>query len=172
MYFKALPKIAYPWQDKKGTFRAVQTPDIFRRVQLDKFFKNRQILVEFWVPDGDQPEHVAYNYYGSMQYHWLVLLANNIVDTKREWPLSHRDLVSYVDDKYGAGNATSTHHYVDSVKTELIVDWDAGKLEGGSIKEVTNFDYENDINDKKKQITLLDKKYLKDIVTQYKKLVR
>ena len=172
MYFKQMPKIKYPWEDKNGKFHGAVVPDIFRRVQLDKFFKNRQILVEFWVPDGDQPEHVAYNYYGSMQYHWLVLLANNIVDTKREWPLSHRDLVSYVDDKYGAGNATSTHHYVDSVKTELIVDWDAGKLASGEIKAVTNFNYENDKNDNKRQIFLLDRRFLKDIVTQYKKLVK
>ena len=37
---------------------------------------------------------------------------------------------------------------------------------------VTNNDYEEEINNNKRQIFLLDKIFLKDIVAQYKKLVR
>ena len=61
---------------------------------------------------------------------------------------------------------------MDSTREDIIVDWDAGKLASGEIKAVTNFTYENDKNDNKRQIFLLDRRFLKDIVTQYKKLVK
>ncbi len=172
MYFSTLPKIKYPWQDKDGKFHGIIVPDIFRRVHLDKFFKNRQLLVEIFLDDSDTPESVAHDYYGSVNYHWIVLLSNNIVDVNREWPLSYENLTKYVKDKYGANNSTDIHHYVDSVKTDLIVDWDAAKLANGDIKAISNMQYEEDLNDKKRQIFLLDKKYTKDLVAQYKKLVK
>ena len=169
MYFKALPRMVYPWKDNEGEFRGAVVPDIFRRVQLDKFFKNRQLLLSEWVEDGDMPEHVAHKYYCSVEYHWIVLLSNNITDVRKEWPLSHRSFIDYVEDKYGTGNASAVHHYIDNT-TKLIVDWDQAKLNAGTISGVSNYDYETEVNDTKRQITLLDKKFLKDIVTQYKKL--
>jgi len=172
MYFKALPKIKYPWKDNTGKFHGAVVPDIFRRIQLDKFFSNRLALVEYFIGDVDTPESVAYDYYGSTKYHWLVLLANNIIDVDREWPLSDRNLSSYIADKYGANNSQDVHHYVDSTNTNIIVDWDAVKLANGTIKEITNYTYEADKNELKRQVFLLDKRYLKDIVAQYKKLVK
>ena len=100
-----------------------------------------------------------------------VLLSNNITDVRKEWPLSHRSLVDYVEGKYGTGNASAVHHYIDNT-TKLIVDWDQAKLNAGTISGVSNYDYETEVNDTKRQITLLNKKFLKDIVTQYKKLVK
>ena len=172
MYFKALPKIKYPWKDNTGLIKGAIVPDIFRRIQLDKFFSNRTTLQEFFIGDNDTPESVAYDYYGSTKYHWIVLIANNIIDVDREWPLSDRNLSSYIDDKYGLSNSQNVHHYTDSTHTNIIVDWDAAKLANGTIKEITNYTYEYDKNETKRQIFLLDKRYLKDIVAQYKKLVK
>ena len=45
-------------------------------------------------------------------------------------------------------------------------------MASGDYQAVTNLQYEEDINDKKRQIFLLDKMYLKDIIQQYKKLVK
>ena len=172
MFFKALPKIFYPWKASDGVPHRAVTPDIFRRVQVDKFFKNRLNLVAIYLDDLDTPESVAYKYYGSTKYHWIVLLSNNIIDVEREWPLSNSNLEGYIKDKYGANNGTSVHHYVDSTHDHITVDWDATRLANGEIKAVTNNDYEEEINNNKRQIFLLDKIFLKDIVAQYKKLVR
>tara|TARA_X000001036_G_C20444634_1_gene710706 strand:+ start:249 stop:767 length:519 start_codon:yes stop_codon:yes gene_type:complete len=172
MYFKQMPKIKYPWEDKNGKFHGAVVPDIFRRVQLDKFFKNRTLLIEIFLDDKDTPESVAHDYYGSVNYHWIVLLSNDIIDVNREWPLSTEALGNYVKDKYGADNSSDVHHYVDSTHEELIVDWDAAKLASGTIKAITNYNYESERNDKKRQIFLLNKRYVKDLVSQYKKLVK
>lgn len=171
MYFKTVPKIRYPWTDDKGNIRTAIMPDIFRRVQLDKFFENRMLLNDYFITDGETPEIVAHKIYGNVEYHWVVLIANNIVDVEREWPLASRDLVKYVKDKYGENNSSDVHHYVDSTNKDLIVDWDAGKLASSEITEITNYNYELDKNEKKRQIFLLDKRYLRDLIQQYKNLV-
>ncbi len=172
MYFRALPRFRYPWTDKEGKEHGALVPDIFRRVQLDKIFKNRNLLNAIFVGEHDTPESIAHQYYGNVNYHWVILMANDIVDVNREWPLSNRNLVSYVKDKYGENNSADVHHYVSSTDSELIVDWDAVKVANGTILAVTNYDYEDELNDKKRQKFLLDKRYLKDIVSQYKKLVK
>ena len=46
MYFKALPKLIYSYKDKDKNQIFTTVPDIFRRVQLDRFFKNRNTLVD------------------------------------------------------------------------------------------------------------------------------
>lgn len=172
MYFKTLPKMGYPWKDKNKKQHSALTPDIFRRVHIDKYFKNRNNLLSLYVQDNETPEILAHNYYGNSKYHWIILLANNIVDIRKEWPMGSRDLTAYIDQKYGINNGSSVHHYVEAVDDTIIVDWDQTRLSNAEIKAVTNREYEEDRNERKRQIFLLDKAFLKDIVTQYKKLVK
>ena len=125
-----------------------------------------------YINDGETPEIVAEKFYGSVRYHWLVIIANSIVDVKREWPLSQRALVAYVDDKYGLNNRTDVHHYVMKEDTSVVVDWDSVLVASGDYLAVTNLEHETDLNDKKRQILLLDKIFLKDITAQYLRLVK
>lgn len=172
MYFESLPKLYYPYKDKNKKQVQKVVPDIFRRVHLDKYFENRLNLLDFYLNDGETPESVAYEYYGSVKYHWIVLLCNNIVDVKREWPLSQADVVRYAKDKYGENNISDVHHYVMKDHKDIIVDWDAVKVANGDYLAVTNIDYETELNDDKRQIYLLDKRFVSDIIQQYKKLVK
>jgi len=167
MYFKALPKMFYPYGNTKTL-----VPDIFRRVHLDKYFQNRLHLQEYYINDHESPEIVADKFYGSSKYHWLVIIANNIVDVKREWPLSNNSLVAYCDEKYGEGNRTAVHHYVMTEDKTVIVDWDATLVANGSYQAVTNLEYETGLNDAKRQILLLHKQFLRDITAQYLRLVK
>lgn len=167
MYFKALPKIYYPYGDTQTI-----VPDIFRRVHLDKYFQNRLHLQSYYINDHESPEIVSDKFYGSGKYHWLVIIANNIVDVKREWPLSSNSLIAYCDDKYGEGNRTDVHHYVMTEDRTVIVDWDASKVTSGDYESVTNLEYETDLNDSKRQIFLLHKQFLRDITAQYLRLVK
>lgn len=157
----------YPY---KGTKTIV--PDIFRRVHLDKYFQNKLNLISHWIGDGETPEIIAKQYYGSTKYHWLVLVANNIVDIHRDWPLSTRSLNAYVEDKYGTGNGTDVHHYMLAEDHDVIVDWDSVLVANGTYLAVTNLEYETDLNIKKSQIHLLNKIFLKDITQQYIRLVK
>ena len=167
MYFKALPKMYYPYS---GTQTIV--PDIFRRVHLDKFFQNKLTLQSYYINDGETPEMVADKFYGSSKYHWLVIICNSIADVQREWPISQRALVIYVNEKYGSDNRADVHHYVMAEDTDVVVDWDTVKVASGDYKAVTNMDYESELNDKKRQIHLLRNEFLRDITAQYFRLVK
>ena len=52
MYFKALPKMYYPYKAGTDTRHTIVT-DIFRRVHLDKYFQNRLALTEIYLNDGE-----------------------------------------------------------------------------------------------------------------------
>ena len=171
MYFKEFPKRLYPYTINDELKQTAVT-DIFRRVIINKFFNNAALMKKFYVTDGDTPEIVADKIYGNVLYHWVVLLSNNIVDVHKEWPLSQEDLVLYCNDKYGANNRTSTHHYVLASDNTVIVDWDATKVNNGTYKEVTNFEYEENLNEEKRQILVLGSEYIFSMKSQFKKLIK
>ena len=100
------------------------------------------------------------------------MLINNIVDVNKEWPLSQEDLVTYCEDKYGANNIKDTHHYVLVSDNTVIVDWDATKVSNGTYKEVTNFEYEENLNEEKRQILVLGSEYIFSMKSQFKKLIK
>lgn len=168
MYFDSLPKIAYPYNKQK---KQTILPDIFRRAILDKFFKNRAILERYYVKDFETPEILAHKLYGRSDYHWILLLANDIIDVQREWPISQEELVTYVNDKYGANNSSSIHHWVLKEDKSVIVDWDAQQELDAKIESVTNLDYETDLNEQKRQIIIPPAEEIEKIVETYKRLV-
>jgi len=168
MYFKSVPKIVYPFGDEN-----FYVTDIHRRVGVFPLGKkNRAFSFAYFVQDGEKPEHIAHNYYGSSKYHWVILLYNDIVNVTEEWPIHSNDLFEFCESKYGTGNATDVHHYKLRGEEEIIVDYDPGKYATGEILDVTNYQYEEELNDKKRQIFLLKKDYLREFVSQYKSLIQ
>tara|TARA_B100001778_G_C18543055_1_gene609260 strand:+ start:389 stop:895 length:507 start_codon:yes stop_codon:yes gene_type:complete len=166
-YFKTFPKLFYP----TGKTKTV-VPDIFRRVHMDKFFANRTNLTGYFISDGQTPELVSQDVYGSTQYHWIVLLANDIIDVQREWPKSQEELTLYVKDKYGANNSSDIHHYVLTADKSIVVDWDAAKASDGTYTALTNLQYEEEVNDKKRQIKVLNPLFLSAVSKQFNRLMK
>lgn len=173
MFFKSMPTIRYNI-DNKPKF----VTDIFRRIIFTKFQNSKLALQEYYVQEGETPEIVSYNFYGTSYYHWLVLMCNNIVDVQNEWPRPTNSLFEYVESKYGENNASDTHHYIlkrdvngNEVEKEIIVDYDAASLASGDIEEVTNYNYELQQNDDKRQIFLLLPTYVGEAVSTYKRLM-
>lgn len=167
MYFKSIPNLFYPTGKTQTLVK-----DIFRRVHLDKYFLNRTNLTGYYITDGLTPELVSQDVYGSTSYHWLILLANNITNVQTEWPKSQEELTLYVKDKYGANNSSDIHHYVLTADKTIVVDWDATKAVDGTYTALTNLQYEEEVNDKKRQIYVLNPIHLGSITRQYKKLIK
>ena len=166
-YFKPFPKLFYP----TGKTKTV-VPDIFRRVHMDKFFANRTNLTGYFISDGQTPELVSQDVYGSTQYHWIVVLSNDIIDVQREWPKSQEELTLYVKDKYGANNSSDIHHYVLTADKSIVVDWDAAKASDGTYTALTNLQYEEEVNDKKRQIKVLNPLFLSAVSKQFNRLMK
>jgi len=99
-FFENFPSIAYTL-DSGETEQVVK--DIFKRAILSKEFQNNNSYFETYeVLGGETPEQLSFRFYGTSELHWLILLTNNIVDPRFEWPLSQDNLVKQTQAKYGS----------------------------------------------------------------------
>jgi hypothetical protein len=162
-YFSKFPLTTYNMNGDGITFDGVR--DIIHRVQfLDVVLNNTVIMLPYVVKDAETPEIIAAKLYGSPNYHWVVLFANKIFNLWTEWPLSYDQFIAYLTEKYGSPDiAQSTIHHYEDVNGNII-DQDSynATLSEGSIS-VSVIDFENATNDAKKNIILVDPKYLFNI---------
>ncbi|MEA2044038.1 MAG: baseplate wedge protein 53 [Thermoproteota archaeon] len=147
--------------------------DMFRRVIPHKnIIDNYAVLTTHDVKDQDTPETLAYELYGDSEYHWVILIINNIVNMRKDWPLRSREFGDFVSIKYPApGQPDMIHHYED--EDGYVVDAPtAAELASGTNKlSITNFTYEERINEAKGKIKILKLEYLKLFVDNFKTLV-
>ena len=101
MYFQHLPKDFYTLDANTNSLDIVT--NITQSVRFDDAIKtNGAAYYTYIVSDGDTPEAIADKIYGSSQYHWIVLLMNDIVHPQFDWPLDKNSFIRYVDTKYTA----------------------------------------------------------------------
>ena len=75
-YFRQFPLMAY---DVKGNKDYKLVTNILRRVKLRASLKNGLMLFDKYdVVAGENPEDIAFKYYGSSELHWVILMTNNI----------------------------------------------------------------------------------------------
>ena len=177
-YFDKFPLIVY---DIKGDNKFKLLPDILRRVKLRSNLQDGAVLFDKYdVKEGENPEDVAFKWFGSADLHWVILLTNNVTDRYYDWPLSQPDFAEFLTDKYGAGNEDSAHHYElvrSSGKTTSSGPSDySHRVEVNSDETdaitVTNREYEERLQDQKRQIKLLSKSFLAQFIEEFDILVR
>jgi hypothetical protein len=176
MFFSQFPKILY---DINGNGNNKVLPDIFRRIKIrSKVKDNYALLDRYDVENGESPETVAYKVYGSTDYWYVVCLMNNIINRQHDWPLSYQAFEEYVIDKYDNPNAI--HHYEKlqssgHTVSEGPADYDhyievnADDPDGQS---VSNYEYEQRLQDQKRQIQILNPSYLPAFLEEFRKLIR
>lgn len=100
MYFSKFPVVRYPVKSG-NTFRFVLARNILRRVALSDSLKGvDSAFIEYSIKDGERPEHIADKLYGDPQYHWLVLLTNEVIDPYHGWYKSDEVFTDYIQKKY------------------------------------------------------------------------
>ena len=111
-YFSYLPTIPYRAFDGSTDYKVVT--DIFKRVRATLEARtDKTIYYNYRVQEGQKPEHVAYNYYNNADYHWVILLMNEIRDPQWCWPMDSFTFERFIIKKYGSTATASTqvHHY-------------------------------------------------------------
>ena len=103
-------------------------------------------------------------------------MTNNITDRYYEWPLTQPQFQVHLEDKYGVGNIDSTHHYEISQRSGPTTSRDNSHLvevnsDASGATAITNREFEQRDQDKKRQIRLLDKKYLTAFVSEFERLI-
>ena len=112
-YFDNLPNMLY---DLSGVspLKPIVIKNILARAKIRETLKNPSLIYYTYNIKGtDTPEIIADKYYGNSNRHWIILLANDIVDPQYDWPLSDTEFGKYIISKYRSiSNAkTSIHHY-------------------------------------------------------------
>ena len=178
MYFGKFPLIPYQISTQ-DSLKLV--PDILRRVKIRESLRAGSSLFDRYdVKENENPEDVAFKWFGSANLHWVILITNNVLDRYYDWPLNQVEFAEFLKDKYGAGNEDAVHHYEitkSSGKTSSSGPSDySHKVEVNSDEDnassVSNREYEERIQDKKRQIQLLNKGLLGSFIEEFERLVR
>ena len=175
-YFNEFPVIDYNLSGQNGNTKKVT--DIFRRVKVrSKIAKNVALFDKIDIPEGDNPEDIAYKAYGDADYFWVVCLMNNIVNRYYDWPLDEYNFQQFVAVKYT--NPDGIHHYEitqsSGSQTGDGPDDYSHKLEVNSdtagAQSVSNIEYERRLQDKKRKIRLLQPAFLDAFLEEFKLLI-
>jgi len=118
-YFSRFPFVAFT-VDGGTTYNVVS--DVLRRIAVKEETKeNYSLYEEYIVQDGETPETVSHKFYNDTQYHWVVMMLNDIIDPRFDWPLSDTQLYDYVNNKY-SGNINGIKHYTISEDNDIVID--------------------------------------------------
>jgi len=172
MYFDAFPVIPY---DAKGDLNFKDVTNLLRRVGIRAKLKSNTLLYDTYdVKEGETPEMIAHKLYGDAELHWVILLINDITDRYHQWPMTGGQFLDYLNDKYT--NPDGIHHYESTqtsgdtkVKIEVFNEVDDDAYTG--LTPITNREYEEQEQDKRRQIRLLDPSFVEQFTDEYQKLI-
>jgi hypothetical protein len=184
-YFQRVPDFNYVSRlpdSKIGDY--VRVKNLFKKGKLrEDIFQNLAFFEKYKIVGDDRPDNVAFEVYDDSSLDWLVLLSNNVLNVQSEWPLPQTDFDRFVLDKYGDYNTlyNGIHHYetieikntqgvtivpaglqVDSSYSVSYYDFftDLQVTTGNLATPITNYEYEEKIDNDKRNIFILKSRYL------------
>ena len=165
MYFANFPLIPY---DNYGTGDFRLTPNILKRIAVRANIKTTTSLFDTYdVKEGETPELIADKLYGNPEFHWVVLMMNDVVDRYHQWPMSRRQFLAHLNDKYT--NVDAVHHYEisqSSGDTNIKINIGTSNTDHPTATAITNREYEQERQDSLRKIRLLDPDFIDDFVTE------
>ena len=128
--------------------------------------------------DGEKPEDIAYKWFGDAQLHWVILMTNNVTNRFYAWPMSSVQFQTFLEDKYD--NPDGIHHYEitkSSGRTTGQGPNDYSHLvevtsDTDNASSISNREYEERLQDKYRQIKLLNQTFLSDFLEEFDKLIK
>ena len=199
-YFRKLPNLDYPTllKTKQSNNDYIETKNLFRRVKIrEDLFSNFVVFDQYKVIGDERPDNVAEKVYGDDNLDWVILMSNNIIDVKNEWPMTQSDLSTYINEKYTQKELTYIHHYETIefrdrnnqllVPSGKVVDesfsieyylGESGLRNNGQLKtaspirSVNNYENEVEINDKKRTINVIKEDVLGLFLKDFNKIMK
>lgn len=194
-YFKQLPNFDYISRinERKSNRDFLEVKNLFRRaVVREDIFTNFMSFTKYKIEGDERPDQVAYNVYGDEDLDWVVLIANNIINVRDEWPMSQGDFNNYLSEKYGdTGGVDLIKHYetiqiqdskgkifvpkgkiVDSTFKATFLDSGTNQLvEVSPIVGISYRTYEERLQDDKRNINILESRFLSYVIDEVETLL-
>lgn len=198
-YFQYLPKLRYPSLSKKSDDYEYQTvTNLFRRGKVrDDVFNESILFNKYKIEGDDRPDNVAYKVYNDSDLDWIVLLSNNIINIRDEWPMTQLSFENYMQEKYPTTSERyALKHYETSeirdndnklirpsgiiVSPDSYDDYSFEYFSNGSVKIETNTslnpvtydEYEQRLNEDKRTIYVIKPKFVATVIKDLEKIMK
>ena len=194
-YFKQLPNFDYISRinERKSNRDFLEVKNLFRRPLIrEDIFSNFMSFTKYKIVGDERPDQIAYKIYGDEDLDWVILLANNIINVRDEWPMTQGDFNNYLSEKYGdTGGVDLIKHYetiqiqdskgkifvpkgkiVDSTFKATFLDSGTNQLvEVSPIQGITYRTYEERLQDDKRNINILESRFLSYVIDEVETLL-
>ena len=194
-YFDLFPNIQLPTYNKhNSSLDYTLSKNLFKRAKIrDDLFQNVTSFDKFTIIGDTRPDQVAERLYGDSGLDWVILISNNILNVREEWPIAQTDLNNYLLNKYSDDQLRSVHHYetkkisdsagnivmgkgniVDQNFSFEFLDQETNKTVTGSdlVNSVTWFEWEIAKNEEKRNIWVLRPNWLEFVIEDMKKIMK
>jgi hypothetical protein len=197
-YFRRLPDLEYINRLKdSGLSDYIVVKNLFKKgILREDIYQNISTFEKYKIIGDERPDNVAKKVYDNSELDWLVLVSNNIINIQTEWPMKQNDFDEHLLLKYGTYETlySEIHHYEskeikDANDVVLLPEglWVDENYEfiytnpQGILEKrrpglpVTNYEYEINLEDNKRNINILKPKYVNLVIDdlegimQYKK---
>jgi len=196
-YFRNLPDFEYVNRTSDATNISDYTTvkNLFKKGKLrEDIFQDVTFFEKYQIIGDDRPDNVANEVYGNPILDWVILISNNIINIQNEWPLKQAEFDAYLLEKYGDYDTlyNGIHHYesIEVKNSQGIVIFPKGVRVGSAqsvsyydyfadtqttipnvSSPVTNYEYEEKINNDKRNIFVLKPTYLNIVFDDMEKMM-
>ena len=196
-YFRHVPDFVYVSriEGSKQISNYIPVKNLFKRVKLrPDIYQNTAYFTQYTILGDERPDSVADKFYDDSTLDWIILLSNNILNIQTEWPMAQTQFDEWLLEKYGSYENlySGVHHYetteiVNSEGTVIIpaglkvsedynvsyYDFitDSQEIASNFTVAITNYDYEVNIENKKREIYVLKADFLRIIFDDVEKLM-
>ena len=182
-YFRELPNLEYEnfLSDSNGSGDYILMKNIFVRGKLRDDLQNVfTIFNKYIIEENERPDQIALKLYGDPGLDWVVRMVGEVTNMPNDWPISSQQLYEFCVEKYDGekGMYETKYYQTTEVKDSqgrillaggLTVDEnftipDPDPDHQGNIinptEPVTNYAYETNLNDSKRELYVLKKGYI------------
>ena len=183
-FFSHYPQVNYDITGSKP-IKTKTAINIMVKAKIKNIIQNDIInYFSYTIPESERPDITAFKIYGDVKFTWLIFLINDIHDPLFDWPLNSREFGNYVKNKYGSLQTAknTVHHYEQIIRTrteatgtteaipEATIEVDITTytaLDAADRNIVYCYDWEIVRNDAKREIKLIDRRYVADILSEH-----
>ena len=179
-YFRNIPKVRYDINGAEPN-KYLNVTNIMKRISFKpSVIEDISDYYVYRVKDGERPDIISHQKYGTVAYAYLIMLINDIYDPLFDWPLSAQQFEKYLINKYGSVSSSmgTTKYYYQIIRAEVartgtservpavkfIVDETTyDTLDAGDRTTQTAYEWEDELNDNKRDIKLIQASLIQDI---------
>jgi len=179
-YFRNIPKVKYDINGAEPN-KYLNVTNIMKRISFKpSVIEDISDYYPYRVKDGERPDILSFQQYGTVAYAYLIMLINDINDPLFDWPLSAQQFEKHITNKYGSVSSAmnTTKYYYQIIRAEVartgtseripavkfIVDQTTYEtLTEGDRTTQTAYEWEDELNDNKRDIKLINAEFIQDI---------